>query len=187
MAKVSGPLLSMDASGQVAGAMVFSKWKGRNYVRQLITPSNPNTADQQTARSIVGTLAKACSAVLTSFMDTAHVGSPFFTAARDGAPSGQSWISWLQKVMNPLFAGRVTAYGALSSTIKGYYNTTATAIGLGSYTDKAGVAHTAGEQLYQLAYFGVNYLGLTIAGGLDTPTDQTAVDDFGDLVHSTTP
>lgn len=179
--------MSLDASGTLAQTLTASKWKGRNYIRQRIIPANPDTAGQQTVRSSLGTLAKACAAVLTSFVDSMHVGSPFFTAARDGAPSGQSWISWLQRVMNPLFASVVTAYSSVGSTQKGYYNTTATAIGLVSYVDKAGVTHTAGEQLYMLAYFAVNYLGATIAGGIDTPTNQGSVDDFGDYVHVTTP
>jgi len=51
MAKVTGPLMSMDASGKFGGAIVFSKWKGRNTVRQLVIPANPNSAGQETARN----------------------------------------------------------------------------------------------------------------------------------------
>ena len=51
MAKVDGPLLSLDASGSVGGAMTFSKWKGRNYVRQKTKPANPQTAGQTTQRT----------------------------------------------------------------------------------------------------------------------------------------
>lgn len=187
MAKVSAPFLSLDASGTVASTLTASKWKGRNYMRLRIIPANPDTADQQEVRSILGTLAKASVAVLTSYKDVLSVGSPFFTAARDGAPSGQSWISWLQKVMYPLFAARVSAFAGLSGTIQGYYNTTGTAIGLSTYVDKEGVSHTSGEQLFMLAYFATTYLGITVAGGYLTPTDQNAVDDFGDDVHLTTP
>lgn len=187
MAKVSAPFLSLDASGTVASTLTASKWKGRNYMRLRIIPANPNTAGQQAVRSILGTLAKACTAVLTSAADPAFVGSPFFTAARDGAPSGQSWISWLQKVMYSLFGARVTAFAGLSGTYQGYYNTTGTAIGLSTYVDKAGDSHTSGEQLFMLAYFATTYLGITVGGGYLTPTDQGAVTDFGDEVHLTTP
>lgn len=187
MAKVTGPLMSLDASGSVAETITFSKWKGRNYVRQRIIPSNPQTAGQLAGRSILGTIAKAAASVLTSFADAAHVGSPFFTAARDGAPSGQSWVSWLQKVMYSLFDARVTAYAALSGTIKGYYDASAATIGLGSYTDVAGDVHTAGEQLYVLAYFAVNYLGYTgFASGIGSAS-STETDDFADWVGLTTP
>lgn len=46
MAIVKGPAMSLDASGALAGAIVFSKWKGRNYVRQLVTPANPKSGAQ---------------------------------------------------------------------------------------------------------------------------------------------
>ena len=51
MAKVDGPLLSLDASGTIAGALTFSKWKGVNYVRQRVTPYNPKSAGQTTQRT----------------------------------------------------------------------------------------------------------------------------------------
>lgn len=187
MAKVTGPLMSLDASGSVAETITFSKWKGRNYVRQRIVPANPQTSDQLAGRSILGTLAKAAHAVLTSYADSMGVGSPFFTASRDGAPSGQSWISWLQKTMYSLFGARVTAYAALSGTIQGYYVASADGIGLGSYVDVAGTTHTSGQQLYMLAYFAVNYLGYTgFASGIDSAS-STETDDFADWVHLTTP
>ena len=52
MAKVDGPLLSLDASGTIANTLTFSKWKGINYVRQKVNPSNPQTAAQTTQRTI---------------------------------------------------------------------------------------------------------------------------------------
>lgn len=45
--------MSVDASGSYAGTLTFAKWKGRQYVRQLVTPSNPHSADQETARNVV--------------------------------------------------------------------------------------------------------------------------------------
>lgn len=53
MAKVIGPLMSMDASGQLGKALVFAKWKGQNYVRQYVIPQNPNSTDQQKVRAII--------------------------------------------------------------------------------------------------------------------------------------
>lgn len=185
MATVSAPFLSLDASGTVASTLTASKWKGRNYMRLRIIPANPDTAGQQAVRSILGTIAKAASAVLTSTADVANVGSPFFVAARDGAPSGQSWISWLQKVMYPLFTAQVAAYAGLSGTIQGYYNTEGGVQGLTSYVDKSGDTHTAGEQLFLLAYFATTYLGITVAGGYLTPTNEAAVQAFGADVGET--
>lgn len=52
MAKVTGPLLSLAASGSVADTTTFGKWKGIPYVRQKVNPSNPNTTGQQSTRNV---------------------------------------------------------------------------------------------------------------------------------------
>jgi hypothetical protein len=59
MAKVTGPLLSIDASGSVAETMTFSKWVGRNYVRQRVIPANPQSAAQMLVRNIFQAMGKA--------------------------------------------------------------------------------------------------------------------------------
>lgn len=53
MAVVKGPLFSLDASGTVAGAVVFGKWKGRNYVRRHAVPSNPKSVGQLSVRAMM--------------------------------------------------------------------------------------------------------------------------------------
>jgi hypothetical protein len=53
MSKVFGPLMSLDASGQIGKAMVFSKWKGINYVRRYLKPANPQTDDQVAVRDLI--------------------------------------------------------------------------------------------------------------------------------------
>jgi len=58
MVKVHAPALSLDASGSIAGAMVFSKWKGRNYVRELVIPANPRSGAQTGVRSMFKFLAQ---------------------------------------------------------------------------------------------------------------------------------
>jgi len=58
MARTTGPLLSLDASGSVAGTIVFSKWKGRSYVRQLVQPANPKSAKQTGVRAMMKYLAQ---------------------------------------------------------------------------------------------------------------------------------
>lgn len=59
MVKVSGPALSMEASGSLGGVMVFSKWKGRPYVRSLVIPSNPKSGGQVGMRAMFSFLSKA--------------------------------------------------------------------------------------------------------------------------------
>ncbi len=58
MVKVTGPLGGFDASGSLAGSIVFSKWKGRNYVRRLVKPSNPKSGAQVGVRAMFKFLAQ---------------------------------------------------------------------------------------------------------------------------------
>ncbi len=53
MAKVTGPLLSLDASGSIASTMTFSRWKGINYVRQRVIPTYSNTFKQKAIRDLI--------------------------------------------------------------------------------------------------------------------------------------
>ncbi|KKL89444.1 hypothetical protein LCGC14_1914640 [marine sediment metagenome] len=53
MVKVYGPLFSLDASGTLAKAVTFSKWKGRPYVRQRVIPSNPKSGPQTGMRAML--------------------------------------------------------------------------------------------------------------------------------------
>lgn len=56
MAKVTAPLLSFGASGQLAKSLVFATWRGVAYSRRHVVPANPNTADQQETRNTFGWL-----------------------------------------------------------------------------------------------------------------------------------
>ncbi len=55
---VNGPLFSLDASGAIGKALVYSKWKGRNVVREYVTPANPNSIAQRARRSMVALVNK---------------------------------------------------------------------------------------------------------------------------------
>lgn len=52
MAKLTGPLLSFGAKGQLGKTVVFDDWKGIKYARQYSIPANPNTTAQQLTRGI---------------------------------------------------------------------------------------------------------------------------------------
>jgi hypothetical protein len=53
MALVSGPFMSLDASGTIYNVLTASIWKGRNYIRGYFVPTNPNTAAQQAQRTLM--------------------------------------------------------------------------------------------------------------------------------------
>lgn len=65
MVKVTAPAMSLDASGSIAGTMVFSKWKGRNYVRQLVRPSNPKSGGQVYNRAMFKFLSERWKSIST--------------------------------------------------------------------------------------------------------------------------
>ena len=56
MAKLTGPLLSFGARGQIGKAMVVAKWRGIDYARQYVVPANPQTTAQQLNRSMFAML-----------------------------------------------------------------------------------------------------------------------------------
>jgi len=58
MVKVQAPALSLDASGSIGGAIVFSKWKGRAYARALVKPHNPKSAGQTGIRAMLSFLSQ---------------------------------------------------------------------------------------------------------------------------------
>jgi len=59
MARVSGPLMSMGASGTVGKALTYGKWKGRAWVREWFTPENPKTVKQVNIRTALTLLIAA--------------------------------------------------------------------------------------------------------------------------------
>lgn len=52
MALVKAPLFGLDASGALGDSIVFSKWRGRSYVRILTQPANPKSGLQVGMRSV---------------------------------------------------------------------------------------------------------------------------------------
>jgi len=58
MAKVSGPLFSLDARGKLGSALVYIGWKGLKTVRQWLKPANPQSADQGDVRLVLGGLGR---------------------------------------------------------------------------------------------------------------------------------
>ncbi|MBA7569658.1 hypothetical protein ES695_01875 [Candidatus Atribacteria bacterium 1244-E10-H5-B2] len=51
MAKVKGPLFSLDARGQIAKTLVYMGWKGKKDVREYVIPANPKTELQKKQRA----------------------------------------------------------------------------------------------------------------------------------------
>lgn len=52
MVRLKSPMMSMEASGTVGHAIVFAKWKGRDYARRHAIPANPKSALQTGVRAV---------------------------------------------------------------------------------------------------------------------------------------
>ena len=63
MVKVKGPMMSLGATGTLAGAITFGSWKGRPCVRERVTPSNPKSGGQVGRRAMFTFLSKAWAAL----------------------------------------------------------------------------------------------------------------------------
>lgn len=183
MAKLSGPMLSLDARGKFGGAIVFSGWKGIQTSRQLVTPANPRSSGQMTARTKLAVAGKATKVTGPT--------SPFADFVRTIAPNGQSYASYIQKdLLGPDFSNLddiIADYNNVTyATEKGYADDAAADAGveavdltsIGGSTYPAGLVFAA---LYMAGYrFGystntVDFRNLT----------ATAADNFGgDLANA---
>lgn len=53
MARVEGPLFSLQAHGKLARTIVYTRSRGLNVVRELVTPTNPRTTGQANERTVL--------------------------------------------------------------------------------------------------------------------------------------
>jgi len=171
MAKVTGPLMSMDASGKLGDAIVFSKWKGINYVRQYVIPANPEDPDQGDQRIVLGGTGRACGKVAVT--------SPFNVklAEKSVIPAGQSKQSYLVSYILTHYLDTMTKYTAELAAVTAYsgitsWNAGATTLGIVAFDlDYATVGPYAKAVGLTLLYKTQQALGFT--GSTYTPTLST--------------
>lgn len=163
MAKVKGPLMSMEASGAYGGTLVFGQWKGRQVVRQLVTPTNPKTATQETAKNrvrLAGTITKQMSATAQKLGANTKVDRD---RVRDKSPAGQAWNGYfVETLIGPggaNYTAAQTAWNALAAADKTTWNTAASALVPAMTTTKqttaggvAGTTLTTGQAFYFMSY-----------------------------------
>ena len=119
MAKVTGPLMSMTATGKLADTIVFFSWKGISVVRQWLIPSNPQSAGQGDIRLAIGGLGRSIGKV--------GVDSAIHTQIKtlDVIPSQQTKQSYLVKyIKDNYLAGTgatfTAAYVAMLAELTGH-------------------------------------------------------------------
>jgi len=120
MAKVDGPLFSLEARGKIADAMVFFPWKGRHIVRQWLKPTNPKSTIQGYLRAALKTISKFIGKVgNTNDGDTYD--SKIYQAATSSADAGLNWNAWLaQGVLNAFQSGNTFVTGSFTDLVDEY-------------------------------------------------------------------
>lgn len=104
MVKVNGPMFSLDASGTLADAITFSRWKGRPYVRERVIPSNPKSGAQTGRRAMFKFLTQAWSSVVGADQDSWQaiadqiVASQFNAYLKDNMENWHNFLSPRQNV-----------------------------------------------------------------------------------------
>lgn len=178
MAKVTGPLFSVGASGKFAGKLVFGQWKGRPTVRNLVTPANPQSTDQTTSRNavrVMGAAQKFCNRTALKRAGETLTDKQSLTAA---APSGQAWNGYLVKSgigsMAVNYDAAEAAYTAISSGGKTAWDNAADALTPPIPAVAQSAAHgEAGTPAPSGKVFFIYVYALFVAGLIDAEPDAT--------------
>ena len=123
MAKVTGPLMSMSASGALGKALVYFPWKGYAVVREWLKPANPQSATQGDQRIMMGGSGRATGKIQPN--------SEFAQQLIDLEliPSGQTKQSFIVQYILNNYLTNTTTYAAQLALITGHtsYTTWGTA------------------------------------------------------------
>ena len=168
MSKVLGPLLSLSASKTFGKTLTFANWKGINTVRLKSNPSNPQTEGQQTTRAYLAAGGKISKSVDPT--------GTLATYLRTVTPAQQSYISYLVSqalgTNNATVVATLAAYNlAGNSTIKGYFDTHATAKGIQAVS----IGNASFEQIPAGAVLAIAWAGAVAAGFTGVGTSFAAL------------
>ena len=120
MAKATGPLYSLSASGKLADAMVYFTWKGINVVREWLIPVNKKSADQGNQRTMLAGTGRACGEILPR--PGASTISAFAQQLIDLklVPGGQTKQSFMVKYIIDHYLTDTTAYASMLAELTGH-------------------------------------------------------------------
>jgi len=120
MAKTTGPLYSLSASGKLANAMVYFTWKGIGVCREWLKPTNKKSADQGNQRVMLGGTGRACGEILP------RPGAPTISAFAQQlidlklVPGGQTKQSFMVKYIIDHYLTDTTAYASMLAELTGH-------------------------------------------------------------------
>ena len=180
MAKVQGPLFSMEASGAYGGALVFAKRKGKNVVRQLVTPANPRSTEQEAARNRVRTTGALQSWANNTALVLSGESSIDKVRLMQVTPAEQTWNSYLTQIIQGAggltYDAAQTAWAALAAGERTAWDSAAAAltpvIGSVYQTVAGGGAGTplTGGNAFFIYMYGLASIGLATTPGATPPT-----------------
>jgi len=158
MAKVDGPLMSLEARGKIADAVVFFPWKGRHAVRQWLKPTNPEKTLQGYVRAALRAIGKEIKKIQCKSGGDA-VDSKLYLANVAKAPAGLNWNAFhaqgILAAFNVAGAFATTAFEAMigkysTHSQKSDWDSLGTALGLEDYAFPYGYTTpiAAGCQLF---------------------------------------
>src|SRR5690606_37351839 len=75
------------------GTVVMSRWKGKDVIRARVSPSNPNTAAQQSARALFSGLAAMATTLMDGFI------RPYWKRYESGTTAYNEWMRDNQALM----------------------------------------------------------------------------------------
>lgn len=110
MVKVTGPMMSIDASGTLAKTLVFGKWKGRNVVRSHAIPANPKTAGQVSTRAMMKFLSQSWTNLTTAQKATFDELAATYAISPFNAYVRENMNRWTQ------FEGPTVEIGSVANT-----------------------------------------------------------------------
>ena len=177
MARVTGPLMSMEASGTIGKTLTFANWVGRQYVRRWTRPANPQTADQMDQRNAFSVIGVGVSQANKCLQVNSTTTKTDEQAIRDKTPSGMRWNGYIQKVLTGSGAAGYNAAKLAWGVVSNKAGWDAAAGGLtppvqsapqylaGGATDTAA---TPGEVLFIMNY-GLYLIGASSAAPGETP------------------
>ena len=96
MAKVDGPLFSLEARGKIGEALVFFPWKGRHAVRRWLKPTNPRDIDQQLIRQKLASVGQTIGKIL-GVSTAVPNGSYAVQEWKTLTPATQIWNAYIVK------------------------------------------------------------------------------------------
>lgn len=177
MARVTGPLMSMEASGTIGKTLTFANWVGRQYVRRWTRPANPQTADQMEQRNAFSVIGVGVSHANKCLQVNASTTKTDEQAFRDKTPSGMRWNGYIQKVLTGSGAAGYKAAKLAWDALGGGSSWDAAAAALTPPVQSApqyqtggasDTAATPGEVLFIMNY-GLYLIGASAAAPTATP------------------